>query len=116
MKKRNTGWLAAILVDGPVVGTRPGVGRGRLVSWAERWLRAIGAPRLLVVGGASLDRIHIDGEPVRTPGGAGLYTALAAARAGADVTMLAPLPDPMPPELASALDLIRWVGPNGDAR
>ena len=81
------------------------------MSWAERWLRATGAPRLLVVGGASLDRIHIDGEPVRTPGGAGLYTALAAARAGADVTMLAPLPDPMPPELAPALDLIRWVGP-----
>lgn len=46
-----------------------------------------------------------------TPGGAGLYTALAAARAGADVTMLAPLPDPMPGELAPALDLIRWVGP-----
>ncbi len=81
------------------------------MSWAERWLQATGTPRLLVVGGASLDRIHVDGEPRPTPGGAGLYTALAAARAGADVTMLAPLPDPMPPELASALDLIRWVGP-----
>ena len=66
---------------------------------------------MLVVGGASLDRIHVNGEPVATPGGAGLYTALAAARAGADVTMLAPLPDPMPPELAPALDLITWVGP-----
>lgn len=81
------------------------------MSWADRWLQAMGTPRLLVVGGASLDRIHVDGEPVPTPGGAGLYTALAAARAGADVTMLAPLPDPMPAELASALDLIRWVGP-----
>lgn len=81
------------------------------MSWAERWLQAIGTPRLLVVGGASLDRIHVDGERVPTPGGAGLYTALAAARAGAEVTMLAPLPDPMPLELASALDLIRWVGP-----
>jgi len=68
-------------------------------------------PRLLVVGGASLDLIHVDGHPRPTPGGAGLYTALAAARAGADVTMLAPLPDPMPPELAPALDHIRWVGP-----
>jgi sugar/nucleoside kinase (ribokinase family) len=66
---------------------------------------------LLVVGGASLDRIHVGGEPIATPGGAGLYTALAAARAGVDVTMLAPFPDPMPPELAPALDRIRWIGP-----
>ena len=81
------------------------------MRWAERWVRATGSARLLVVGGASLDRIHVDGEPVATPGGAGLYTALAAARAGADVTMLAPRPDPMPAELAPALDLITWVGP-----
>jgi sugar/nucleoside kinase (ribokinase family) len=81
------------------------------MGWAERWVRATGSARLLVVGGASLDRIHVDGVPVATPGGAGLYTALAAARAGADVTMLAPCPDPMPAELAPALDLITWVGP-----
>lgn len=82
-------------------------------SWADRWLAAerTGRARLLVVGGASLDRIHVHGEPVSTPGGAGLYTALAAARAGADVTMLAPFPDPMPAELAPALERIRWVGP-----
>ena len=66
---------------------------------------------MLVVGGASLDIIHVRGVPTRTPGGAGLYTALAAARAGADVTMLAPVPDPMPAELAPARDRIRWVGP-----
>lgn len=64
-----------------------------------------------MVGGASLDIIHVAGVPTRTPGGAGLYTALAAARAGADVTMLAPFPSPMPAELAPALDIIRWVGP-----
>jgi sugar/nucleoside kinase (ribokinase family) len=81
------------------------------MGWAERWVRATGSPPLLVVGGASLDRIHVDGLPVATPGGAGLYTALAAARAGADVTMLAPRPDPMPAELAAALDLFTWVGP-----
>jgi len=68
----------------------------------------------LVVGGASLDQIHVGGRPVATPGGAGLYTALAATRAGADVTMLAPLPDPMPPELVPAAELIRWVGPKVD--
>jgi sugar/nucleoside kinase (ribokinase family) len=81
------------------------------MGWTERWIRATASPRLLVVGGASLDRIHVDGRPVATPGGAGLYTALAAARAGVEVTMLAPFPDPMPPELAPALDRIRWVGP-----
>ncbi|MBI4933042.1 MAG: carbohydrate kinase family protein [Actinobacteria bacterium] len=83
------------------------------MTWITRWLRA-GAeerPRLLVVGGASLDVIHVDGQRVSTPGGAGLYTALAAARAGADVTMLAPVPHPMPPELAPACERIRWVGP-----
>lgn len=80
-------------------------------DWLRRWTRATASPRLLVVGGASLDRIHVDGAVVATPGGAGLYTALAAARAGAEVTMLAPFPDPMPPELAPALDRLRWVGP-----
>ena len=81
------------------------------MSWAERWLRATSSPRLLVVGGASLDRIHVHGEPVATPGGAGLYTALAAARAGVQVAMLAPVPDPMPPELLPAQRLLHWVGP-----
>ena len=84
------------------------------MTWAARWVRAeatAGRPRLLVVGGASLDIIHVRGTPTHTPGGAGLYTALAAARAGADVTMLAPVPSPMPPELAPAFDRIRWVGP-----
>ncbi|MEZ5298299.1 MAG: hypothetical protein R2697_19115 [Ilumatobacteraceae bacterium] len=81
------------------------------MSWAQRWVRATASPKLLVVGGASLDTIHVDGVPVATPGGAGLYTALAAARAGAQVTMLAPRPDPMPAELAPALDRITWIGP-----
>lgn len=79
--------------------------------WARRWAQAVERPRLLVVGGASLDSIHVDGEPLSTPGGAGLYTALAAARAGVEVTMLAPVPSPMPPELGRARDLIRWIGP-----
>ncbi len=81
------------------------------MTWAERWTRATGSPRLLVIGGASLDRIHVRGHAVATPGGAGLYTALAAARAGIEVTMLSPVPDPMPPELAWVRDMIRWVGP-----
>lgn len=95
------------------VNTGDGVNGGG-AAWAERWLRATATPRLLVVGGASLDRIHVDGVPVATPGGAGLYTALAAARAGVEVTMLAPRPDPMPSELAPALGKIQWVGPRVD--
>ncbi|MEY2958793.1 MAG: hypothetical protein RLZZ01_1361 [Actinomycetota bacterium] len=84
------------------------------MRWAERWTRATERPRLLVVGGASLDIIHVGSEPVATPGGAGLYTALAATRAGAEVTMLAPFPDPMPPELAPVAALVHWVGPTVD--
>jgi pfkB family carbohydrate kinase len=43
-------------------------------------------------------------------GGAGLYTALAARRAGARVTMLAPRPEPMPAELAPVADRVEWIG------
>jgi ribokinase len=63
-----------------------------------------------VVGGASLDRLHFAGRSERSAGGAGLYTALAAHRAGARVTMLAPRPEPMPAELAPAAERIRWIG------
>ncbi|NQV06516.1 hypothetical protein HQ535_08180 [bacterium] len=76
------------------------------------WLAGVDdAPHLLVIGGASLDVLHVQGAPVATPGGSGLYTALAAARAGVRVTMLAPRPDPMPDALAPALDHLEWVGP-----
>jgi len=78
----------------------------------ERWTNGTGGPpRILVVGGASLDILHVGGRPTPSAGGAGLYTALAAMRAGADVTMLAPRPDPMPSPLVSTDHLIRWVGP-----
>ena len=45
---------------------------------------------LLVIGGASLDVLHNGAEVSRAPGGAGMYTASAAWRAGAAVVMLAP--------------------------
>ena len=67
--------------------------------------------RLFVIGGASLDRLHFAGRTARSAGGAGLYTALAAGRAGARVTMVAPRPEPMPPELARAAGLLDWRGP-----
>ena len=68
-------------------------------------------PRLLVIGGASLDLLHFSGQTARSAGGAGLYTALAAARAGALVTMYAPRPEPMPPELAPTQGRFEWIGP-----
>lgn len=68
------------------------------------------SPHLLVIGGASLDRLSFRGRTVASAGGAGLYTALAARRAGAGVTMFAPRPEPMPAELASAAELLDWRG------
>ncbi|MCA9982711.1 MAG: carbohydrate kinase family protein, partial [Anaerolineales bacterium] len=67
---------------------------------------------LLVIGGASLDRLHLAGGPVDSAGGAGLYTALAAHRSGARVAMLAPRPEPCPAVLQPLADrLSRWHGP-----
>ncbi len=68
-------------------------------------------PRLLVVGSPSIDLLHFGGRSERSAGGAGLYTALAAQRAGAHVTVIAPRPDPMPPELVIAAASLDWVGP-----
>jgi sugar/nucleoside kinase (ribokinase family) len=67
--------------------------------------------RLVVVGGASLDTLHFAGRTARSAGGAGLYTALAARRAGARVLMVAPRPEPIPPELEEAAGLLEWHGP-----
>ncbi len=66
---------------------------------------------LLVIGGASLDVLHFAGQTVRSAGGAGLYTAAAAARAGARVAMSGPRPDPLPELLAPAADAFVWFGP-----
>ncbi len=66
---------------------------------------------LIIVGGASLDQLHFAGRTERSIGGAGLYTALAANRAGAQVTMFAPRPEPMPVELAPVAERINWIGP-----
>ncbi len=66
---------------------------------------------LFIIGGASLDVLHLQNETKKSSGGAGMYTALAAARAGARVTMFAPRPDPMPPELAPLAARVHWIGP-----
>ena len=68
---------------------------------------------LLVIGGASLDVYHLaNGQTVHSPGGAGLYTALAAACSGAQTGMFAPRPDPMPAPLQAAAERLTWLGPN----
>ncbi len=69
------------------------------------------APHLTVIGGASLDLLHFAGRSERSCGGAGLYTALAAARAGVQVTMVGPRPHPMPAELEAAASILDWSGP-----
>ena len=66
---------------------------------------------ILVIGGASLDVLHLSGQTVTAAGGAALYTAAAAWRAGAAVTLLAPRPDPMPELLQPAATRFPWIGP-----
>lgn len=67
-------------------------------------------PKLVVIGGASLDTLHFAGHTVRSAGGAGLYTSLAAQRTGTRVTMVGPRPSPMPAELVEAAGKIDWRG------
>ena len=71
------------------------------------------APRILVIGGASLDRLG--GSEERVAGGAGLYTALAASRLGGDVTLYSPRPRPVPKPLQAAATRLTWIGPDVSA-
>jgi sugar/nucleoside kinase (ribokinase family) len=68
-------------------------------------------PHLTIIGGPSIDTIHLAAGAERVAGGAGLYTALAARRAGVEVTMIGPRPAPIPPEVTRAADLLEWRGP-----
>ena len=90
--------------------------------------------RILVIGCVSFDTVHLElsgsdsdngGEEntenesgqdlgrrtIKTIGGAGLYTALAAAKVGAEVTLFAPKPSPMPDLLKPVEAMLTWVGP-----
>lgn len=69
------------------------------------------APRILVVGTASLDVLHLPSGIVHTIGGAGMYTALAARHADGDVTLCAPRPQPMPNPFIDAAARLHWIGP-----
>jgi sugar/nucleoside kinase (ribokinase family) len=68
--------------------------------------------RLLVIGGASFDLLHLNDRTVDSVGGAGMYTAMAARRCGAQVSMFGLCPDPCPERLVPvAGHLTEWLGP-----
>lgn len=67
---------------------------------------------LLVIGGASLDVLHLKDQTVCSAGGAGMYTTMAARRCGVQTSMFAPRPEPMPVELIPVQHrLTQWLGP-----
>ncbi len=70
---------------------------------------------ILVIGCVSFDTVHLDHSGSRqshkTIGGAALYTALAAVRVGAEVTLYAPKPSPLPESLAAVDAILNWIGP-----
>ena len=52
--------------------------------------------RLLVIGGASSDVLHLEDRTIACAGGAGMYTAMAARRCGAQTALFGPRPEPCP--------------------
>lgn len=67
---------------------------------------------ILVIGGASSDILHLAGQTLDLAGGAGMYTAMAARRSGAQVSMFSPRPEPCPERLQPVSDLLNeWLGP-----
>jgi sugar/nucleoside kinase (ribokinase family) len=70
-------------------------------------------PHLLVIGGPSIDKLHYNHQTAISAGGAGLYTALAAARSGCQVSMYSPKPRQIP-EVLEPLErrLEAWLGPH----
>lgn len=66
--------------------------------------------RILIIGGASLDTL--DGASDLVAGGAGMYTAMAAQRSGAAVSLYAPRPHPVPTALQALATRVTWLGPS----
>lgn len=66
---------------------------------------------IVVIGGASVDRIRAGGEPRLTAGGAALYTALAARRASGNARFFGFRPTELPDIFTEAARLVPWVGP-----
>lgn len=67
---------------------------------------------IFVIGAASLDMLHLaNGQSAQAAGGSGLYTAMAAYKAGARAGLFAPKPDPLPEPLQLAAAHLQWAGP-----
>ena len=66
---------------------------------------------LLVIGCASLDVLYFAGQTAEAAGGAGMYTAVAAHRAGGRVVLFSPRPDPVPSPLVAVVERVEWIGP-----
>jgi len=67
---------------------------------------------VFVIGTVSLDILHLpDGQTVHAAGGAGMYTALAASKAGVSAGLYAPRPNPMPDSLKPITEQLYWLGP-----
>ena len=67
---------------------------------------------VLVIGSPSLDILHFAGQTQASAGGAGMYTAMAARRSGAQVSIFSPCPQPVPAVLQPvAARLQAWLGP-----
>jgi len=64
-----------------------------------------------VIGTASFDILHVAGRVIHTIGGAGVYTALAAHRAGAKAHLIAPRPEPLPQLFIPVIERVHWTGP-----
>ena len=68
--------------------------------------------RLLVIGGASFDILHLPDQTVSSVGGAGMYIAMAARRCGVEVSMFGPRPNPCPESLQLVAGYVsEWLGP-----
>ena len=70
--------------------------------------------KVLVIGGASLDILHFSGQTASSPGGAGMYTAMAARRNGLGwlhVDMFGPKPEPMLDVFRPVATRLSWLGP-----
>ncbi|MDM8531495.1 PfkB family carbohydrate kinase [Anaerolineales bacterium HSG25] len=67
---------------------------------------------ICVIGTTSLDTLHLTNQTTaHVAGGAGLYTALAAHQAQANVGLFGPRPTPMPEPLQPFAERVTWLGP-----
>lgn len=67
--------------------------------------------KVLLIGGPTFDTLHFFGQTQQAPGGAGVYTALAAGRCGVEAGIFAPRPHPMPAGLQPIAERLTWLGP-----